>query len=217
MPPRRDILAILGPGALVGELARAQTTEPSARQGDRIAELLAGLPEAQAASVLQDLWSIAGIQPVGGRAAGEIAHRLVQRGEAARAPRLAPAEARLIRDFIDLGGAPRAALDRAAALARSGKLKLDAELEAWAKRLDAIVAHGAPDDRLVFQADFGRSFSYYDGFLFEVRSPALGDEAPVAAGGRYDSLPAHLGGAASGAVGCAVRPGRAWARAGSAS
>jgi ATP phosphoribosyltransferase regulatory subunit len=205
--------AFARPGALVEELARAQTAELSARQGDRIAELLAGLPEAQAAAVLQDLWSIAGIPPVGGRTASEIAHRLVQRGEAARAPRLTPGEAKLVQDFIDLNGAPRAALDGAAALARAGKLNLDAELEAWARRLDAIVARGAPEDRLVFQADFGRPFSYYDGFLFEVRSPALGDEAPVAAGGRYDSLPAHLGGASSGAVGCAVRPGRAWARA----
>ncbi len=57
---------------------------------------------------------------------------------------------------------------------------------------------------------FGRSFNYYDGFLFEVRSPAFADDAPVAAGGRYDGLPGQLGGEASGAVGCAVRPGRAW-------
>jgi ATP phosphoribosyltransferase regulatory subunit len=40
---------------------------------------------------------------------------------------------------------------------------------------------------------FGRAFGYYDGFLFEVRSAALGDERPVAAGGRYDGLPARLG------------------------
>jgi ATP phosphoribosyltransferase regulatory subunit len=209
--------AFARPGALAAELTRAEAAEPSARQGDRIAELLAGLPEAEATAVLQDLWSIAGIQPVGGRSAGEIAHRLVQRGEAARGPRLAPAEAKLIRDFINLSGAPRAALDRIAELARAGALALDGELAAWSVRLDAMVAHGAPEDRLVFQASFGRAFSYYDGFLFEVRSPALGDEAPVAGGGRYDSLPAHLGGAARGAVGCAVRPGRAWAHAGRAS
>ncbi len=209
--------AFARPGALVGELARAQEPEPAVRQGDRLADLLAGLPEVEATAVLQDLWSIAGIQPVGGRSAGEIAHRLVARGEAARAPRLTPAEAKLIHDFIDLSGAPRRALDRAADLARAGKLNLDAELEAWARRLDALAAEGAPEDRLVFQANFGRAFSYYDGFLFEVRSPALGDEAPVAAGGRYDALPAHLGGTARGAVGCAVRPGRAWAQAGKTS
>ena len=40
---------------------------------------------------------------------------------------------------------------------------------------------------------FGRAFGYYDGFLFEVRSAALGDDQAVAAGGRYDGLPARLG------------------------
>jgi histidyl-tRNA synthetase len=46
---------------------------------------------------------------------------------------------------------------------------------------------------MTLAAAFGRAFGYYDGFLFEVRSDALGDERPVAAGGRYDGLPARLG------------------------
>ena len=204
-------------GAIGGELARAQAPESASRQGDRLAELLAGLPEAEATAVLEDLWSIAGIQPVGGRSAGEIAHRLVQRGEAARAPRLTVAEAGLIHDFLDLAGPPRRTVGQAAALFQRGGLKLDGAIKAWSQRLDAIVAGGAPEDRLRFQASFGRSFSYYDGFLFEVRSRSLGEETPVAGGGRYDFLPAHLGGAAAGAVGCAVRPARAWAKAEAAS
>jgi ATP phosphoribosyltransferase regulatory subunit len=61
-------------------------------------------------------------------------------------------------------------------------------------------------------ASFGRAFGYYDGMLFEVRSDALGDERPVAAGGRYDGLPARLGAETkTGAVGCMVRPARAYA------
>ena len=41
---------------------------------------------------------------------------------------------------------------------------------------------------------------------------ALGDEAPVAAGGRYDGLPGRLGvTTTTGAVGCMVRPARAYA------
>ncbi len=198
-------------GGVSGELARAQAIEPVARQGDRVAALLAGLPEADATAVLEDLWSIAGIQPVGGRSPGEIAHRLVQRGEAARAPRLTPAEAKLIADFLALEGPPRRALDAVQALAKGGGLALDGTLGDWATRLDGLIAAAAPEDRLEFHANFGRAFSYYDGFLFEVRSPVLGDEAPAAGGGRYDSLVAHLGGTGDGAVGCAVRPARAWA------
>ena len=59
---------------------------------------------------------------------------------------------------------------------------------------------------------FGRSFGYYDGFLFEVRSAALDAERPLAAGGRYDGLLARLGARrATPAVGCMVRPWRAFA------
>ena len=80
-----------------------------------------------------------------------------------------------------------------------------------------MVAQGVPEDRLLLAAAFGRAFGYYDGYLFEVRSAALGEDAPVAAGGRYDGLLARLNpqalGAASttGAVGCMVRPARAYA------
>jgi ATP phosphoribosyltransferase regulatory subunit len=200
-------------GTIGQELARAQAATPAERQGDRLAALLADLPEAEAAAVLEDLWSIAGIQPVGGRSPGEIAHRLVQRGETARAPRLTPGEAGLIGEVLALAGPPRRTLDAARALLKAGGVALDAEFEAWARRLDALVAGGAPEERLRFQAGLVRSFTYYDGFLFEVRTPALADDAPVAAGGRYDGLPAQLGGEVSGAVGCAVRPGRAWAAA----
>ena len=59
---------------------------------------------------------------------------------------------------------------------------------------------------------FGRAFGYYDGLVFEVRSATLGEERPVAAGGRYDGLPMRLGAtSAQGAVGCMVRPARAFA------
>jgi ATP phosphoribosyltransferase regulatory subunit len=44
-----------------------------------------------------------------------------------------------------------------------------------------------------------------------VRSEALGADRPVAAGGRYDGLLARLGGDPGRAIGCMVRPWRAFA------
>ncbi|MDB5479826.1 MAG: phosphoribosyltransferase regulatory subunit, partial [Caulobacteraceae bacterium] len=89
---------------------------------------------------------------------------------------------------------------------------LDAAREAWERRLSALAAAGVPRDRIRFSAAFGRAFGYYDGVLFEIRSAALGEDQAVAAGGRYDGLPARLGARLpTGAVGCMVRPGRAWA------
>jgi ATP phosphoribosyltransferase regulatory subunit len=95
---------------------------------------------------------------------------------------------------------------------------MDAALEAWTRRLDALAAAGVPEERMTLAAGFIRAFGYYDGVLFEIRSAALGEESPVAGGGRYDGLPTRLGGAApaAGAVGCMVRPARAWAGQGGA-
>ncbi len=75
----------------------------------------------------------------------------------------------------------------------------------------AAIKAGASEDGMRFSPAFGRAFGYYDGFLFEVRSAALDAERPVSAGGRYDGLMTRLGASAhTGAVGCIVRPWRAW-------
>jgi ATP phosphoribosyltransferase regulatory subunit len=178
----------------------------------RIAALLAGLPEGEASAVLQELWSLAGIEPVGGRRPAEIAHRLVERAEAAKAGRLSAEQAGAVRAFLAVSDRPGAALDAIAALAGPRRAALDAAIDGWRKRLAGMVSRGAPEDRMTLAASFGRVFGYYDGFLFEVRSAALGDERPVAAGGRYDGLPARLGAETkTGAVGCMVRPARAYA------
>jgi len=199
------------PGAMDAELDQAQTSDGRVRQGDRIAALLSGLPEAEAAAVLQDLWGLAGIAQVGGRTAAEIAHRLAQRAQAANAPRLSAAQAQLIRRYLAISAQPQAALDQIAALATTGGLDLSAPLRAWSQRLAAMVAGGAPSERMTLATAFGRAFGYYDGFLFEVRGEGPDPTAPIAGGGRYDSLPGRLGGTgAVGAVGCMVRPSRAW-------
>ncbi|TCS18290.1 ATP phosphoribosyltransferase regulatory subunit [Caulobacter sp. BK020] len=204
--------AFAKPRQLKIELDGGGGAEAPSAEKSRIAALLAGLPEAEAAAVLQELWSLAGIEPVGGRRPAEIAHRLVERAQAARAGTLSAGEADAVRAFLAVGDRPGAALDAIAALGGPRREALDAALEGWRRRLAGLVARGVPEDRMVLAAAFGRAFGYYDGFLFEVRSAALDEERPVAAGGRYDGLPARLGAAATtGAVGCMVRPARAHA------
>jgi ATP phosphoribosyltransferase regulatory subunit len=186
--------------------------EGAGEEKSRIAALLAGLPEAEASAVLQELWSLAGIEPVGGRRPAEIAHRLVERAQAARAGKLSAGEADAVRAFLAVSDCPGAALDAISALGGSQRAGLDAALDGWRRRLAGMTARGVPEDRMVLAAAFGRAFGYYDGFLFEVRSAALDEERPVAAGGRYDGLPARLGAETkTGAVGCMVRPARAYA------
>ena len=218
--------ALALPDGVRGRLARAFATgRPVAAELDRLAEgapvrpdaagegrlpaLLSGLPEAEAAAVLEELWALGGIQPVGGRGAAEIVHRLAARAEAERAPRLTPAERALVESYLQVRAAPEAALDRVQDLAHAAGGGLDPLLEAWRRRLGALAAGGVTESAVTLDCGFTRPFGYYDGVLFEVRSAALPADAAVAAGGRYDGLLSRLGAAAAPAVGCMVRPGRA--------
>jgi ATP phosphoribosyltransferase regulatory subunit len=196
------------PRLLNAELLRAgEATAPA--DGGQLAAMLAGLSESQAATLLEEVWALAGVEPVGGRGPGEIAARLVRRAEAASAPALTQAQALAIRAFMGISEAPAAGLKQVRALA--GKARgLDAALADWEARLAKLAE--IPADRMRFAPALGHAFDYYDGLTFEVRSDALSADRPVASGGRYDGLLARLGGAAGGrAVGCVVRPWRAFA------
>ena len=189
------------------DLAGASGAEPAT--GGGLAELLGGLKDAEAAQLLKEIWRLSGIQPVGGRSAEEIVQRLAAREEAARARRLTPGEADLIRRYLRLSDDPTKVLDAIDALARQAGGALDRTLSDWTLRLSTLAeltAGDAPD--LTLSTAFIRPFGYYDGMLFEVASAALEPDQPVAGGGRYDGLPERLGGK-PGAVGCMVRPGRA--------
>jgi ATP phosphoribosyltransferase regulatory subunit len=183
---------------------------PETRRTSPVAALLAGRPEAEAAALLEELWSMMGVGAVAGRSAAEIARRLVVRQAEAETPAFTPANAELMRRYLAIDDTPPAALDAVAGLAREAGVDLDGPLDAWARRLAAMERAGVPSPGSRLVIGFGRVFDYYDGFLFEVRSGALAPDQPIAAGGRYDRLPPALGARAAGAVGCMVRPARAW-------
>jgi len=182
-------------------------TDADVAPQSRLAGLLGGLGEAEAVALLEEVWSLAGVSPVGGRPTAQIARRLAARGgEGARA-RLTEDQIGRVRAFLSIEDAPDIALS---ALAGLGGARLEARLGGWRRRLELLAEAGVPLDAARFGAGFGRAFGYYDGALFEVRSAALGAERPLAAGGRYDGLVTRLGGNGSGAAGCMVRPARAF-------
>ena len=198
--------ALSSPRALALALGREPAADDSRHA--RLADLLSGLSETEATDLLEEVWRMSGIQPVGGRSAAEIVHRLTARAEAARAPGLTPSEVSRIESFLTIAGPPQTALDEIAGLAGPSGSAVTPLLDGWRRRLAALADAGVPVGAVTLATAFVRPFGYYDGMLFEVRSAALGAEQPVAAGGRYDALPARFGGA-RGAVGCMVRPGRA--------
>ncbi|CAN5230846.1 ATP phosphoribosyltransferase regulatory subunit [soil metagenome] len=206
----RLVKALASGRSVPAELKRLRTDDPSSGGGGAgLARLLVDLPEAEAVSALEELWRLAGIQPVGGRGASEIVHRLLERAQDARTPRLGPEEASLVERYLQIDAAPEAALDRVQSLARDGGGGVDAVLEGWRRRLTALGEAGVQADRITLQTGFARAFGYYDGAFFEVRSASLPSDAPVAAGGRSDGLIARLGGEPTLSVGCMVRPDRA--------
>jgi ATP phosphoribosyltransferase regulatory subunit len=196
------------PRLLWAELARTGAVGEAG--GGTLAGLLAGLSEAQAAALLEEVWALAGVEPVGGRGPAEIAARLVRKAEASSAPALTETQADAIRAFMAIDDTPAYAFARMRELAGSNDSALKAALGAWETRLLEL-SQAAPADRTRFTPALGHAFDYYDGITFEVRSAALGADRPVAVGGRYDGLLARLGGLADArAVGCMVRPWRAW-------
>lgn len=196
------------PRLLQAELDRAGMAGETETGG--LADLLATRTETQASELLREVWALAGIEPVGGRGPAEIAQRLIRRAEAARAPALSLDQAEAVRRFLAIADAPAAALAQVKTLANGRAPATGKALAAWSARLDRLTAQ-VPADRLMFAAALGHAFDYYDGLTFEIRSAALGADRPVAVGGRYDGLLPRLGGSAAQAVGCMVRPWRAFA------
>ena len=196
------------PRLLWAELSR--TGETAGDSGGTLSGLLAGLSETQAGALLEEVWALAGVEPVGGRGPAEIAARLVRKAEAAQAPALTQVQADAVRAFMAIDDEPAYAFAKMRELAGANDGALKAALAGWEQRLIDL-ALVAPADRTRFTPALGHAFDYYDGLTFEVRSAALGADLPVAVGGRYDGLLARLGGTGQArAVGCMVRPWRAW-------
>ena len=197
------------PRLLQAELARAGQANGEPLAGG-LADILAGLAPTDAGRMLEEVWALSGIEPVGGRGPQEIAERLIRRAEAARAPALTPAQAEAIGRFLAIEAAPSDALAAVAALAGPKAKALKTALGDWTTRLAELSHAGVPVAHARFATALGHAFDYYDGLTFEVRAQALGADRPVAVGGRYDSLPGRLGGPAGArAVGCMIRPRRA--------
>ena len=184
--PQRVLRALMRPGGIAA--LRAQGAETQNEEGAGLAEAFAAMPADHAEAALKDLMAHAGITPVGARPVAEIAERLRQRGRLAAAPAPTAKQYDLLDALVRIDA--KDGLDQVAKLAESKTLtKRDvaqAALEVAKQRL-AFVNDALPDDYR-FAAGLGRGFSYYDGFVFELEAPELGERASVGGGGRYDGL-----------------------------
>jgi ATP phosphoribosyltransferase regulatory subunit len=76
----------------------------------------------------------------------------------------------------------------------------------------ALISQQAPEflEGAMFSPAFGRRFTYYDGFVFEIGELGERRSSPFGAGGRYDALLTDLshGSVSATAIGGVVRPDR---------
>ena len=150
----------------------------------------------------------AGGVAVGLRDAADVAARVARLAAEAATPPLAAGEVARIEAVLAVAGSASArARASCAALAR-GLAGLEAAVDRFAARLDAMAARGLAPETLRFEASFGRtSLEYYDGFVFGALPRGRDDLPPIASGGRYDALTRVLGqGRGIPAVGGIIRP-----------
>lgn len=188
---------------LLDRLAKGDAAEEA---GDRQALIsaIAGLDDAQAKDVIEDVLKLAGIAPVGGRTVEEVAERLIEQAELASSS-VPKAAAELISDFLAVSGTPQEGIARVRKLAEGAGVSIEPAIARFERRLDLSAKAGFDLSRAHFATGFGRNMAYYTGFVFEFRVPALEQDSMICGGGRYDGLLSALGAEKPvPAVGCAV-------------
>src|SRR5271170_3051126 len=133
---------------------------------------------AGAKALVEDLLAIAGIVPVGGRTAGEIADRFLEQAAARSDPGVSVEQQAVLRRFLAISGDPDAASAQLRRLAADAGLRLAAALDSFDQRVGFLAA---PQSRPVLGG--GR----YDGLAR--RMGASGDLPAVGAAIWVERLP----------------------------
>ena len=134
-----------------------------------------------------------GLPLAGNRSLGEITARLLDLVGDLRAEPLRKEVATVIDRYLAVSAPPKEAVDRVAMLAKGAGIDLGEVLDASARRFDRLQQSGIDLTKATFAAEFGRKFEYYSGLVFQIETRDFGEAEPIAGGGRYDGLLAHLG------------------------
>lgn len=199
-----------------GGVARLLGGQASGAPTSALAAHLAGMDADSAEAVVRDMLGLSGVSTVGMRTPGEIAERLIAKGNEGAANGVPEAAAAVLGELVEINAAPDAALAQLNALVKRHKLNgARPAVDALSARLEGLAAICDPA-LCSFDTTFGRRFTYYDGFVFEVFGPGAPDWRPFGAGGRYDTLLAALsdGEVSASGIGGVVRPERLAAAAG---
>ncbi|MCB1507691.1 MAG: ATP phosphoribosyltransferase regulatory subunit [Hyphomicrobiaceae bacterium] len=197
----------------VGERARmeeavtalAETCGASdAGEAGLLAAIRGGGPDA-ARALVEDLIQLAGIKAVGGRTAGEIAERFLDKAESMAAPALSREALQVLGDLVALEVPFNEAPEAVVALASEAGIAIDDVVAAMEARLAACAERGMDLASMTFSGAYGGRLDYYTGFAFEFRNREDVLAGPAVSGGRFDRLMELLGaGRSVPAIGAAV-------------
>jgi ATP phosphoribosyltransferase regulatory subunit len=134
-----------------------------------------------------------GIELIGARTVREIAEHLKEVVTDSQAEPLPSEAAELIDAYLGVKAPARAAGARLQDLMQGREVDLSRAIDTYQRRLQSFAKAGLDVSRLMFSAEFGRNLEYYTGFVFEVLTSSLGDNSPIAGGGRYDNLMRSVG------------------------
>ncbi len=167
-----------------------------------VMKALDGVAPREARAFVEDMLSIAGISTMGGRSAGEIAERFLEKAGNGSAD--VPQEKRAaLGAFLALTGDPDSLSAKARALSAEAGIDIENALDAFERRIGFMAARGIEVETLHASTAFARNLDYYTGMVFEITGS--NHEKPLVGGGRYDGLLKKLGSPAEiPAVGCAI-------------
>src|SRR5262249_38706178 len=107
--------------------------------------------------------------------------------------------------YLAINGDPDTVALAIRGLATDASIDLGQVVDAFEARTGFMAARDINVGDLAFSASFARNLDYYTGFIFETSDRRKEDARPLAGGGRYDGLLAHLGAKRPvPAVGCAL-------------
>ena len=167
--------------------------------------MLGTLEDDEARAVVKDVLVLGGIEEVGGRTLDEIASRFLRQASATSTAHLPPDTVDAIEAFLQIEAPVATAIRNLKKLNQASRLGIEAGIARLEKRVALIEEAGISTKSVVFSTAFGRSFDYYTGFAFEVRTGNKNAPLRIASGGRYDGLLHELGAPKQvPAVGCSI-------------
>lgn len=164
--------------------------ESKSQTRSALGQALSGLSLDAAEDAVREIVAATGADLIGGRSARDIAERLLAR--AAPQPSAPEPVRAAAADIFAIKDSPAKAIAAIEARADKAGLSLKAWADGWRARIAAMEKAGVDLSAARFDAGREFRFGYYDGFVFELVAPSLGEGAPVGAGGRYDGLLAAL-------------------------